>query len=312
MARMTFPQMVASIQRMPGLGTVSLGEIGDAIQNATKDIGNQPWPWNYAETNILVPAPYSTGTVSITDQTNVVNLGGGGNWGFAITGQGWRIRVGNSNLDYICTSFTNFSATLAQPVNLGQNVVNGTYTLYKDTFQYPADYIIGSDVALLQPMIRTRIPKIPRYKFEMIMNAGLRTMASNIQMFYCDQGQGRDVNNIPSYQFRLGPPPSSVTELRLCYHSMAPDVAANAAAGLVQNAIPDGFDDIIVLQAASRCYDIHKMPGQSEAAKALAMGKIKLLKRQIMTQTIDDTPNMGTEVPDSSISQWGMMIGRVQ
>ena len=309
MARATFPQMVAEIQRMPGLSSIPVGEIGDALQKATKDLGNQPWPWNYAESNVLVPAAYSTGTVNVTDGQAVVNLVGG-SWAPYVGQQGWRIIFGDSNLDYIVQVFTAPGIlVLAQVVNLGASIVNGSYRIYKDTYFYPSDYIIGSDVALLQPVIRTRIPKIPRYKFEMVMNSGIRSMASDNQMIYCDQGQGRDINGVPYYQFRLGPPPISTAELRLCYHSMAADI--NPLLTTIQAAIPDGYDEIIELQAASRLYDFHKQPGMSEGVKAIALGKIKLLKRQVASQTIDDVPDALYEIPDSSISQWGMMIGRM-
>lgn len=305
MPRATYRQIVAEIQRKPGLESISLGEITDAVQTAAKDIGNQPWPFNYAETNILVPAPISTGTVNLTDGTAAVTNTVAGAWNSVIGQPGWRFRFGTSNLDYIATITGGATATLAQVVNLGSNLVGSTYVLYKDTYNYPLDYIVGSDVALLQPLIRTRVPKIPRYKFEMIMNAGLRSFSTNIQMFYCDAGQGTTGPvALPVFQFRLGPPPAGPAELRLCYHSMAPDLVIGNYLQL-----PEGFDEIIGLVAASKLYDVHKQPGMSEGVKALAAGKIRLLKRQVATQTIDDVPNAAEEVPDSSISQWGMIIG---
>ena len=87
---------------------------------------------------------------------------------------------------------------------------------------------------------------------------------------------------------------------------MAPDLVPTSV-----TVFPEGYDEIITLTAASKLYDLHKMPGESEAAKALAAGKIRLLKRQVATQTIDDVPDAMTEVPDSSISQWGLMISRM-
>ena len=309
MARATLKQMIAEIQRMPDLENLSLGEIADALNTASKDVGNQPWPWNYSETNVLVPAPYSTGTVNVTDGTNVVSLVGGTWASFVGQTPGLRIQLGGNNLDYIVSSVGNATTiNLAQVVNLGANVVNGTYNLYRDTYQYPQDYIVGSDVALLQPVIRTRIPKIPRYKFEMLMNAGYRSFSTNIQMFYCDQVSLSDAVYGSYYQFRLGPPPAGPAELRLCYHSMAPDLVVNST---LFSLIPDGYDEILTLMAASRLYDIHKLPGMSEGVKTIAAGKIKLLKKLVATQTIDDVPDAAYEVPDSSISQWGMMIGRM-
>lgn len=303
MARATYRQIVADIQRKPGLENLSLGEIFDAVATASKDIGNQPWPWNYAETNVLVPAPLSTGTVSIPDLTDIVTLAGST---FPPSLIGWRIRFGNSNLDYIVSQVIDPThILLAQVVNLGANLVNSSYTLYQDTYFYPDDYILGSDVALLQPTIRTRIPKIPRYKFEMAMNAGLRSFSTNIQMFYCDQGEGQDQFGNYRFQFRLAPPPAGPAELRLCYHAMSPNFVPGAT-----TLIQEGYDEIISLIAASKLYNLHRQPGTADACTALAAGKIKLLKRQVAAQTIDDVPDAMYEVPDSSISQWGMIIGR--
>lgn len=301
MSRQTYLQIIADVQRKPGLGRISLGEIVDAIATASKDLGNQPWPWNYAETNVLVPPAYTTGTINVTNGTNVVN---GVLTVWDPTWYGRRIRFANSNLDYIIQTIVNpTQLLLAQVVNIGASIAGGTYTMYQDTFVYPTDYITGSDVALLQPVVRSRVPKIPRYKYEMIMNAGMRSFSTNIQMFYCDQGEDLTTG---LYRFRLGPPPSGPAELRLCYHQMAPDLVLSAV-----TTFPEGYDEIISLTASSKLYDLHKMPGESEAAKLLAAGKIRLLKRQVATQTIDDVPDAAYEVPDSSISQWGMMISRM-
>ena len=308
MARITFQQVIAEVQRMPGLGRISLGEIIDKIATTAKDLGNQPWPWNYAETNILVPPAYTTGLIDVTNGTNVITGTIGSLPVWDVTWYGRRIRFANSNLDYIVQTIVNpTTILLAQPVNLGASIVGGSYTLYQDTYTYPTDYILGSDVAMLQPVVRGRIPKIPRYKFEMIMNSGMRSFSTNIQMFYCDHGEDLTSGTTTSrlYRFRMGPPPGGPAELRICYHQMAPDLVPSQ-----MTTFPEGYDELISLTAAAKLYDLHKMPGESEAAKALALGKIRLLKRQVATQTIDDVPDAAYEVADSSISQWGMMIGR--
>jgi hypothetical protein len=302
MSRLTITEIASAIQRMPGLANVPMGKILDATEQIIKDYGNQPWPWNYAESNVLVPAPYATGTVAITDGTAAV-VGTATVWTPYVGLTGWRMRFSNSNLDYIITSINSAtSITLAQPVNLGASLTASTYTLYQDTFAYPTDYMASSDVALLQPIVRMRIPKIPRDKFEMAMNSGLRSMATNIQMFYCDQGQlnGR-------FRFRLGPPPAGVAELRLCYHSVAADVTVMTQI----TDFPEGYDEAVTLGAAAKLYDVNKQPGMADATRALAAGKLKLLKRQVATATIDDVANPAYEVPDSSISQFGMMISRM-
>ena len=305
MAQVTFKQVISAVHRMPGFSSISLGEILDAVSWAAKDLGNEPWPWNYAETNVLVPAPYTAGTIDVINGTATVT---GTSTVWDTTWYGRRIRFGNNNLDYIIQTINSpTSITLAQPVNLSGNLVGSGYTIYQDTYTYPADYVMASDVALLQPTIRRRVNKIPRYKFETLMNSGLRSFSTNIQMFYCDHGLDTSFNTATSglYRFRLGPPPAGPAELRLCYHQKAPVMVPNALVTL-----PEGFDEILALTAASRLYDKFKELGDSAGVKALAAGKIRLLKRQIQTQTIDDVPDASTEVSDSSISQFGMIIGR--
>jgi hypothetical protein len=304
-AKQTFRQIIADVQRYPSLDTISLGQVIDAVATAARDIGNQPWPWNYAETNILVPAAYSTGTVSVVNGSATVT-GAGTTW--VPTWYGRRIRFGNSNLDYTIASIGGVGTlTLEQPVNLAASLVGSSYTIYQDTYVYPADYQVGSDVALLQPTIRARIPKIPRYKFEMAMNAGLRSFSTNIQMFYCDHGEDMTTGTYSRrFRFRLGPPPTGPAELRLCYHRTAPDLAYGEMVTL-----PEGFDEIITMMAAAALYDKQKQPGLSDPIKAIAAGKLKLLRRAVNTQTIDDVPNATMEMPDSSISQWGLMISRM-
>lgn len=314
-SRVTWQQVITSVQRMPGLGRVALGEIIDAVQTAAKDLGNQPWPWNYASCNILIPAPYSIGTVSIVNGTSTVTGNGTlwnslmtGNDGLAITG--WVIRFGNSNIDYRVVHVVNDTTlTLTQPINLSANVVNSGYTLYKDTYLYPADYILGSDVGMYLPLIRSGIPKIPRSKFEAIMNSGLRSFSTNITQFYCVAEVGIS-GDTKYFQFRLGPPPSGPSELRFVYHSIA-NFFINQSMMTNETDLPDGFDEILELVAASKLYDTQKMRGESLEAKALAEGKIKLLKRAVATDTIHDTSVPATEVGDSSISQWGMTIQRM-
>lgn len=312
--RITFQQIVAAVQRMPGLESISLGEIMDGVKTAAIDIGNQPWPWNYAETNILVPAPISTGTVSITDG-QVIVTGSGTNWASIVGAYqsiGWRIRFGTNNLDYMVnTVISPTSLTLVQNINLGSSLSDTSYTLYKDSFTYPADYILGSDVGLYQPTIRTRIPKIPRSKFEEAMNSGLRSFSTNISMFYCNQGSvAVDVNGTKNFQMRIAPPPSQAAELRLCYHRIA-DTFTSQGTLVYQSDLPDGYDEIIQLVAASRLYDTMRQPGLSAQVKSLAEGKLKLLKRAISTETIDDVPDPNVQISDSSISQWGMTIARM-
>lgn len=302
MARRTVQQIIAEIQRMPGLGRIGPGEILDKVNQVHKDVTNYPWPFNLTDTNVNVPASYTAGTISILDGTAAVT-GAATTWDPTWTG--YRMQFGSSGIDYLVSAVTGVGTlTLAQNVNLGADVVNSSYVLYKDTFEYPTDYLPGSDISLMHPTVRYRIAKIPRYRFEQYMNAGMRSFFTSIQQFYCDEGENPTTG---AYRFRLGPPSSSVVTYRLTYHRTATDLTTASQ----KTMLPDGFDEIVTLGAASKLYDIYKMPGESAAAKALADGKLRLLRRQYTTATIDDVPEASFELPDSSISQWGLSIERM-
>ncbi len=302
MSRRTVQQIIAEIQRMPGLGRIGPGEILDKVNQAHKDVTNYPWPFNLTDTNVDVPASYTAGTISIVDGTAAVT-GAGTTWVPGWTG--YRLQFGAYNLDYPVSAVTGVGTlTLAMNVNLGANLVNSTYTLYKDTYEYPSDYVIGSDVIMEHPTVRYRISKIPRYRFEQYMNAGMRSFFTNIQQFYCDEGENPTTG---AFRFRFGPPSSSVISYRMTYHRMGTDLTSATQ----KTMLPEGFDEVISLIAASKLYDINKMPGESTAVKALADGKLRLLKRQYATATIDDVPEASFELPDSSISQWGLSIERM-
>jgi hypothetical protein len=133
-------------------------------------------------------------------------------------------------------------------------------------------------------------------------------MFSTLPRFYCDAGLDMSVGASGQFRMRIGPPISGVAEYRLCYHSYPPDVAASSA---IFAYLPPGADEILTLVTAAKLYDEFKMPNESSSVKAIAEGKIRLLKRQANTQTIDDVPGISDELPDSSISQWGLSIQRM-
>lgn len=298
MAQLTLQAMILQVQRRTAGMGITAGEIHRELDHANKDIQqSMNWPWNYSETNVLVPANYTTGTISITDQTATVT-GTGTSWDPAWIG--YRLRFGSNNIDYIVQSVDSATQiTLAQPINTGANWTNVGYTLYKDTFQMPSDFMPGKDLIIGNATLRMRIKHIPRYQFEEQMLV-LRPLFTNVTMYYTDHEYNATAKK---YQIRFCPPISSVGEYRLVYHKNPPDLTA-----LTQtSSIPDGFDECIELTAIARLKTAYGSK-DAAAANALAGAKLRMLQKQIKTAIKDNQPKDNLGISDSSFSQGGLMI----
>lgn len=298
MPRRTLQAMIAQVQRNLAGASVPLGTIHKAIETAHMDLHQgYPWPWMVAETNILIPPPYSTGLISIMNGTSLV-VGIGTNWDPTWTGR--RLRMGTGNVDYIVDTITSpLSLTLRQPVNLSANVVGQGYTLYKDTFEMPADFVPGSDFYLANPTLRVRLKHVPRYHFERQMNV-LRTLMTNISTLYTDAEYNTESER---YQIRLAPPVGAVGEYRLVYFRMPPNLSELDQVTY----FPEGFDEVIELMAEAELRARLNIPG-APVAQARAAAKIRLLKKQVAVATVENQPSTGGYPGDSSFSIDGLSI----
>lgn len=308
MAKRTLQAMIAQVQRSLDGSNITAGMIQRALLDAHADIqmGNS-WPWNYDETNILIPPPLSAGTISIVNQTAVVT--GSGTAFDTLYGilsspsqyPGCRMRFGSNNVDYIVKSIDSATQiTLDQPVNLGADLVASTYVLYQDTFLMPTDFMPGKDVILANPTLRMRIKHIPRFQFEEQMIV-LRPLFTSATMYYTDHAYNATAKQ---YQIRFCPPMSVTGEYRLTYSKNPPDMSNLTDV----TSLPAGYDECVELFAIARLKMTYGLDGAKEA-QAVATGKIRLLKKQISSAIIDNQPKNNWGVPDSSFSQGGLMIG---
>lgn len=299
MAQRTLQAMILQVQRSTSGMHVPAGEIHMELDKANKDIQlGFDWPWNYTETNILIPPNYTDGTISILNGTAVIT-GTGTLWD--PTWVGYRIRFGNNNLDYIIASIDSpTQITLAQPISTGQDWVNANYTLYKDTWQMPADFMPGKALMIGNTTLRMRIKHIPRYQFEEQMLV-LRPLFTNMTMYYTDHEFNMTTKQ---YQIRFCPPISTTGEYRMTYHKIPPDLVTLSQV----TSIPQGYDECVEMMAESK---LKIRYGQKEAqgAAVLATGKLRLLQKQIKTAIIDNQPKDNLGISDSSFSQGGLMIG---
>jgi hypothetical protein len=299
--------MIANIQR--ALGPISPVEIYQALDTANKEVQSTwEWPWLYAEYDVPIRAPYTTGTVSITNGTSSVS-GSGTTW--ITSWNGMRLRVGSDNVDYRVSSITSGTTmTLDQVVNLSSNITNSAYTLYQDSHQMPADFDPGHDMFLGNMTLRFRLKHIPRLHAENQM-LSLKQLNTTSQWMYTDDGYDPVSQR---YRIRILPPPGGVSNLRFVYRKRCPDLnvlysgsatLANIMANTV--AIPESFDEILELMAQWKLKEQHKLP-DAELDRRRAMAKLKALKRQNSATLVENQSLGAGQLQNSSISQWGLMI----
>ena len=317
MARRTFAQMVAAVQRSMNGVDVSGGEIQQALETAHKELHlNYDWPWSYAEANILIPQPTTTGTLSIAKGDTVVYIAGCTDFPFVpvIPGlfspwpiRGYRLKIGDAsnNVDYIVADGTAvnvggdaYTVELAQPFN-SADVTDSTVTLYKDRFPLPQDCDPGQDIFISQQNLRIKIKHITRPQFE-AQALILKPMATNLTMFYTDAFFDGNDN---TYGIRFMPPISQMGEYRILYRKRPADFTASTD----YTEIPEGYDEVLELIAEARIKFVTNTPG-SEQAKMRAEAKLKMMRRRMATAAVDNQPKFSGGLSDSSFSQNGLSV----
>jgi len=275
MPRRTLSQIISTVQKRTG-GQVASGEIFEAINDANKRIHRmEPWPWLGAEANIVVYPVYSTGKITVTDGS--VNVTGTD----TVWNTGWKYRA----LNFGSNSFYDIS-TITGPTTLGLvqapqtgsvwNLVN--YSIFQNAFPMPADYEPGTEVLLVNPKIRYRLLKLPRYTFENRASA-LGVYFTNFQDSWTDYGYD-EVSKV--YLIKMSPPSSGSTEYRLVYRRKPPDMTAFDD----MSWLPESFDEALAYMAEYMVMRMHKMQGWMEA-KQEAHQIILNMRRQLATSMQD-------------------------
>lgn len=299
MASRTLEVMLAELQRAFGAVNVPLLEIRDALTTANKEINDSnEWPWVYGQTNILIPPVYTTGTVSVVDGTATVT-GAGTAWSPLWTGRVFRF--GTGNVDYVVSTFGGAgTATLDQVVNLGSNLTNSTYSIYKDRHEMPVDFVPGGDLLMGQPELRYRIKHIPRYTLEQ-QALFLKQTYGPQTLFYSDYGV-TSIGGVNTYWIKFMPPPTQTGQYRLVYKRKAPDLTIPTECTW----LPQGWDEVVMLLAEVQIRTRYQLPGAQDAATK-AQAKLKVM-RKAMSGSIDNQPRHIAMPPDSSVSDFGLGI----
>lgn len=116
-------------------GTLSPDLIDGYLNTRYGDVLDR-WPWKglEVETSIETTAAYNTGTVSVTNGTNVIT-GVGTTWTLAMSGM--QFRVSTDNAVYVFTYVSATSATLDRLYEDDTNAA-ASYWIYEDEYVLPA------------------------------------------------------------------------------------------------------------------------------------------------------------------------------
>lgn len=277
MATRTLADMIASVARSTG-GAVPLGEIHQAIYNANLQIHSRyPWPWLRTDVLITLNAPYTTGTVSLTNGSTAVT-GSGTTWDTAWIYKTLRV----SNVDYPIASINSAtSLTLVQAPVLSAAVTGSAYSIIQDTYALPADYVMGSDVCLQNQTLYYEVKKIPDVQLFQ-QSVWTRLISSSYVSNYCDYGFD-DTNKV--YKIKVNPPPAGTIPLKFVYLRKPPDLSQMSATSI----LPEVFVEILERTAEARVKRERKLGGWQEA-EAAANQMLFALKRQIQTQGVVNRP----------------------
>lgn len=276
MASRTVIQMIASVQRELA-GRASPGIIFKKLSDANDEIrATFPWPWAYKEANIGINAMYSTGTLSINDNTNTFT-GVGTAWD--TTWKYKKLSIG-SNVDYLVSSFSGVAAgTLVDPIHTGQNWTNITYTIYQDMYPLPDDCDPGDVVVIVNPKIRYRLLHPPRYTLEVQQKLPNGIYMNNYQSAWTEAGYDETTLK---HLIMVGPAPSATTELRIVYRQRTPALADLSTV----SEIPEGYDKAIEVLTKSKCkQDLKDRDWKDFQQQAYQI--LQALRRKVTTQ-LDD------------------------
>ena len=298
----TVGTVIAAISRHTR-GEVPRREISDAISDIYKQINSKyDWPWMFADTNIKIQPSYSTGTISIADQTKTVTLTGG-TWDVT-----WLYKtLLLSDCYYPIDLFTSpTTAVLKQAVNKGTNFVDVGYTIFQQDYPLPDDCEFGSSIILTNLTLHFPLRKIPTYRLQK-QQAVLSELVTNFQTGYCDAGYDDATRK---YLIRFIPPPSENDDFKLSYRRRVPELF-NISDNFL---MPESFDEVIELLAEYKVKFRRSMPGWMEA-KAEGYQLLQAMRRKMATEPIDNMTSYSSYPPFADVSFYdpgsGAFVGPV-
>lgn len=152
----TFRQHVARlVKECPGIAT------GEAewrlIEAYRSNCSEYPWAHFIKEGTITTEAPYSTGTVAVTNGDTAVTLTDG-TWDTTWTNR--KILLEGDEVPYGITIATASTGTLDRDF-LGDTLTAGTYEIYREVYSLPSDCDPGRELIILDPEHSAAVPFVP-------------------------------------------------------------------------------------------------------------------------------------------------------
>jgi len=210
--------------------------------------------------------------------------------------------LGAQNTDFLVASFDSpTQATLADPVNFGQNITNGSYTIFQDIYPLPDD--CETILLIVNPVFRYRLQYIPTYTLHW-QNVYSRVFFSQFQTGFCD-GAYDDTNKTRTIQF--APSPGGVAEYKLIYRRRPPALSDLSKITV----LPESYYRGLELLAEYQVRFENQLPGWMEC-KSEGYQIISSMKRKYTAAPMYDTFAAYWQYPyfvDSSVYAGGLFVG---
>lgn len=210
---MTYGQLKFRLTKaFPGVDADLIeGWIGDCHQEI---LGMLPWSRLDVQAILLTTAPYSAGTVAVTQASNAIALTGG-TWTAAMTGTAFRVTGDDDEYEFTLGGSAT-SGTLDRPYTAASNAAAG-YSIYQAVYPMPADCRF-LDEAAFNSFERGRIRKLPIERGQRSLVDGEWTGVPAIWWPYMDNS-----STPPQMQVKLYPIPDQVYGIPFTYCAEAPN-----------------------------------------------------------------------------------------
>lgn len=220
---------------------------------AIRDLFNDhPWSFALKEGRLLTEAPYSTGTVAVTNGSTAVTLTGGTwltSWTTAPSSR--RFATSSRNEPYNITITSGTTGTLDVAWQGDTNTAT-TYSLYRDIYAVPADCDFSKAYFIFDP---TRNARLAQKDFGVFVREKMGSAAMSITGTpYWITRVALTATGIPQIQF--GPQAPGTAENYVLFYFQMPTKPTSLASGITPG-FPQAYEDLIWRRA---CWQLAAHP----------------------------------------------------
>lgn len=293
------------------LDRATVFEVQEAINDALGEIV-QYNNWNFLLDRYDIPlvASYTTGTATFT-QGSTSFSGLGTTWN-----TGWfnrKIIISGDSQEKEVLQFTSANAgTLRFPFNSTATVIAGVpYTIYQD--EYPLPISSGRDLVIINPILRYRLKRPPRYTFEDRVVWSRFFGASPRPVAYTDAGA--DWNSLSPTagqpRIRIWPAGFAAQDLQLYFYKTFTKLLLDTDKSI----LPEEFDELLIDMAVARLRKTFGVPGWLEDSSKAKRRLIQFRQMQESQSAMDymtdfsKYPELDPWAVDQSLVAWPGTIG---